>query len=236
MKWERNASNFGREFLGLKENFLGGGGAEALEKEGQKIRRKNPASKFAEKFAEKFTGNFPTIRGTKKKIALQSLRTNIQAPLNPIFLTPFLMTYFVHWIGNVLLHCFGKSDCHQLGERLHDDCDHTVKFPNPYLASLCAQLCWYHKWKKAGGVGPMRETIARESELPGHEGKRTCRHGTSTGQGPGQSEGSALHRLRHVHFGEIERCAVTRGVARGNARGVAWPMPCNACLENVQNL
>ena len=39
-------------------------------------------------------------------------------------------------------------------------------------------------------------------------------------RGTAQSEGSALHRLRHSHktkgFVEIERCAVTaRGVARG---------------------
>ena len=73
---------------------------------------------------------------------------------------------------------------------------------------------------KNGGVGPVRETMAKGSELPGHEGKRRGRHCTGTGRGAAQSEGSALHRLRHTHktkgFAEIERCAVTaRGVARG---------------------
>ena len=94
------------------------------------------------------------------------------------------------------------------------------KFPNPYLVSLCTRLCWHCKWQKTGGVGPVRETMAKGSELPGHEGKRRGRHCTGTGRGAAQSEGSALHRLRHTHktkgFAEIERCAVTaRGVARG---------------------
>ena len=95
--------------------------------------------------------------------------------------------------------------------------------------------------EETGGVGPLRETMAKGSGLPGHEGKRTGRHCTSTGRGAAQSESSALHRLRQTHitqgFSEIERCAVTaRGVAQGNARGAARPMPCNASLENVHTL
>ena len=66
----------------------------------------------------------------------------------------------------------------------------------------------------------MRQTMAKGSELPGHEGKRRVRHCTGAGRGAAQSEGSALHRLRRTHktkgFAEIECCAVTaRGVARG---------------------
>ena len=74
---------------------------------------------------------------------------------------------------------------------------------------------------KNGGVGSVRETMAKGSELPWHEGKRRGRHCTGTGRSAAQSEGSALHRLRHTHktksFAEIERCAVTaRGVVLGN--------------------
>ena len=75
---------------------------------------------------------------------------------------------------------------------------------------------------KDGWVDPICETVAKEkgSELPGHEGKRRGQHCTSTGRGAAQSEGSALHRLRHTHktkgFAEIERCAITaRSVTRG---------------------
>ena len=76
---------------------------------------------------------------------------------------------------------------------------------------------------KTGGAGPVRETMAKGSEVPGHEGKRRGRHCTGTGRGAAQSEGSALHRLRDTHktkgFAEIERCAVTAcGIARGNAQ------------------
>ena len=87
----------------------------------------------------------------------------------------------------------------------------------------------------------MRETMAKGSELPGHEGKRRGRHCTGTGRGAAQSEGSALHRLRRTHktkgFAEIERCAVTaRGVARGTP--VALHGQCHAmrALKNVQTL
>ena len=52
-----------------------------------------------------------------------SERKTNQGALNPVFLTPFLKLNFMHWVCGVLLRCFGKSDCHQLGECLHDDCD-----------------------------------------------------------------------------------------------------------------
>ena len=51
---------------------------------------------------------------------------------------------------------------------------------------------------KKGGVSPLRETLAKGSELPGHEGKRRGRHCTGTGRGAAQSVGSALLRLRHA--------------------------------------
>ena len=35
-----------------------------------------------------------------------------QVPRNPVF----LKAYFMHWVCGVLPRCFGKSDCHQLGE------------------------------------------------------------------------------------------------------------------------
>ena len=50
--------------------------------------------------------------------------------------------------------------------------------------------------EKTGGVDPMRETMAKGSELPGHEGKRKGRHCISTGRGAARSEGSVLLRLR----------------------------------------
>ena len=95
----------------------------------------------------------------------------------------------------------------------------TGKFPNPYLASLCARLCWYCKWQKKRGVGPVRETMAKDRNCPGM--RENAGVGIAQAQGAAaQSEGSALHRLRHTHktkgFAEIERCAVTaRGVAQG---------------------
>ena len=44
--------------------------------------------------------------------------------------------------------------------------------------------------RKNGGVGPVRETMAKGSDLPGHEGKHRDRHCTGTGRGAAQSEGS----------------------------------------------
>ena len=81
----------------------------------------------------------------------------------------------------------------------------------------------------------------RDRNCPGMSESAGVGIAQAQGRGAAQSEGSALHRLRHTHetkgFAEIERCAVTaRGVAGGNARGIAQPMPCNACIENVQTL
>ena len=42
----------------------------------------------------------------------------------------------------------------------------------------------------------MRGTMAKGSELPGHEGKRRGRHCTGTGHGAAQSQGSALHKKK----------------------------------------
>ena len=101
----------------------------------------------------------------------------------------------------------------------------TGKFPNPYLVSLCTRLSG-----RTGGVGPVREAMAKGSELPGHEGKRKGRHCAGTRRGAAQSE--ALRCTGYViptkGFAEIERRALTaRGAAQGNARGVTRPMPCN---------
>ena len=77
----------------------------------------------------------------------------------------------------------------------------------------------------------------RDRNCPGMR-KAQGRHCTGTGRGAAQSEGSALHRLRHTHktkgFAEIERCAVTaRGVARGTP--AALHGQCHACIEKRPN-
>ena len=48
---------------------------------------------------------------------------SLQGVLNPFFVTPFGKINLMRWVCGVLLRCFGRSDCHQLGECLHDDCD-----------------------------------------------------------------------------------------------------------------
>ena len=81
---------------------------------------------------------------------------------------------------------FWKSDCHQLSDVCmmitvrQSTTFNMGKFPNLYLASPCTMLCWYRKWKKTVGLGPVRETRAKGSELPGHKGKRRGRHCTGT--------------------------------------------------------
>ena len=171
-----------------------------------------------------------------------------QGTLNPVFLTPFSKAKFyalgmrcfaalfwkiwlppARWMFAWWLRSAKSPHLTRVNSRIHI----LYRFAHGCVGTASG--------KKNAGVGPMRETMAKGSELPGHEGKRRGRHCTGTGRGAAQSEGSALHRLRHTHktkgFAEIERCAVTaRGVARGNARGVARPMPCNACIENVQTL
>ena len=117
----------------------------------------------------------------------------------------------------------------------------TGKFPNPYLVIALHTVVLALQVAKNSGVGPTRETMAKGSELPGHEGKRRGRHCTGTGRGAAQSEGSALHRLCHTHktkgFAEIERCAVTaRGVARGTPAALHGQCHAMHALKNVQTL
>ena len=123
----------------------------------------------------------------------------------------------MHWVCNVSLHCFGRSDCHQLGKFCmmiairENTTFSTSKFPNPYTASLAHGCCGTVS-RKHGRVGPICvKTLSKGSELHGHEGKRMGRHCTSTGRGAAQSEGSALHKVCHIHkmkgFAEIGRCA-----------------------------
>ena len=43
-------------------------------------------------------------------------RGRLPTSSKPRFLNPVFKTYFMDWVCGILLRCFGKSDCHQLGE------------------------------------------------------------------------------------------------------------------------
>ena len=64
----------------------------------------------------------------------------------------------------------------------------TGEFPNPYIVIALCTVVLALQVAKNGGVGPMRETMAKGSELPGHE--------ESAGVGIAQAQGAALHNQR----------------------------------------
>ena len=64
----------------------------------------------------------------------------------------------------------------------------TGKFPKPYIVIALRTVVLALQVAKKNGVGPMCETMAKGSELPGHEER--------AGVGIAQAQGAALHNQR----------------------------------------
>ena len=117
----------------------------------------------------------------------------------------FYKVYFMRWVRSVLLHCFGSSDCHQLGEcfacwskSAKKQPSTQVVSPHPCLLVSLAHGCvGTASGKKTSGANPMREANDNRIGIA-----RAFRVGNA------QAQGSTLHR----HY--KRRCTGTSGAAQ----------------------
>ena len=179
--------------------------------------------------------------GRKKKGSL-----NIQGALNPVFLTPFSKAKFyalgmrcfaalfrkiwlppARWMFAWWLRSAKSPHLTRVNSRIH------------IMLSLCARLCWHCKWQKTVGWAQCVKPWQRDRNCPGMR----------------KAQGSALHRhrarrctIRGLGAAQVTSYPQNKGFCwnwalrgdrprrcAGNARGVARPMPCNACIEKRPN-
>ena len=97
----------------------------------------------------------------------------------------------------------------------------TGKFPNPILHRF-AHGVLVLQVEKTGGVGPVRETIAKGLELTGNEGKRRGRHCTGTRRGAAQPE---ARRCTGYVIPTKQRVLLRLSVARSPPAALRRQMP-----------